>query len=199
MMAKRKETIGMGITARVVTRYSKEDMEPAFDVFARQWNAALSKGGGQFGAVVLNAERACRRILAGAGPGPFMADSAEDYARRISRLIDLTKTNIARGDADGAARMAVDVGRLCTEAHMKGLWERHALRGAKNALTLKAAARGANQTRQGDAKQCQAMWQAMANDIWAQNKHLSAADVAGSIASKVGGNRNTIRRKITRK
>ena len=63
VMAKHKKTVGSGITKREVTRYSGEDMAAAFDAFARQWNAALSEGGGSFGARVLNAERACRSIF----------------------------------------------------------------------------------------------------------------------------------------
>ena len=95
--------------------------------------------------------------------------------------------------------MAVDVGRLVTEAHMKGIWEKHAMRGADNASTLKAAAARANKEKQCGARSRQTAWQKMAKDLWARNKYLSKTDVAGSIASKVGGNRNTIRRKIARK
>ena len=198
-MAKRKVTVGTGITAREETCYSGEDMKPAMDAFLRRWSEAQSEGGGQFGARVLDWERACRRVLAGVGPGPFLADSTEAYAKRILRLIDLTRAGIARGDADEAARMAVDIGRLCTEAYMKGKWEKHAMRGADNASTLKAAAARANKEKQGGATSRHATWQAMAKDLWARNKYLSKTDVAGIIASKVGGNPNTIRRKITRK
>jgi Phage integrase family len=199
VMAKFKEIVGTGITAREVTRYSGEDMFPAFEAFARQWNAALSEGGDQFGAVVFNAERVCRSILANAGPKPFAPDSAEDYARRVLHLIDLTRTDIALGDAAGAGRMAIDIGRLCTEAHMKRVWEKYALRALRNVSNLKLAAARANKKKQRVAKSREADWQGMATDMWAQNRHLSAADIGRRIADKLGGNHNTIRRKIKRK
>ena len=198
-MAKRRETVGTGITAREVTRYSGEDMAPAFAAFARRWNADLAEGGGQFGALVLELERICASILADAGSGLFPEDSIENYAKRILRMIDLTKAAIARGNADEAARMAVDVGRLVTEAKIKGSWERHALRGEKNASTLRTVTCRTNKIRQDEATSRLETWQAMADQLWAANSHLSKADVAARIAIKVGGNPNTIRRKIRRK
>ena len=196
MMAKRRETVGTGITAREVTRYSGEDMAPAFAAFAGRWNAALAEGGGQFGGAVLDTERACQRVLAGAGAGPFAADSVEDYAKRILRMIDLTRAATARGDADKADRMAVDVGRLITEAKIKSSWERHALRGEKIASTLRTVTCRANKIRQDEAIPRLETWQAMADQAWAANRHLSKTDVAKHIAAKVGGIPDTIRRKI---
>jgi hypothetical protein len=164
-----------------------------------RWNAALAEGGGQFGAVVLEQERICASILADAGSEPFPEDSIEDYAKRILRMIDLTRAATARGDADEAARMAVDVGRLITEAKIKGSWERHALRGEKTASTLRTVTRRANKIRQDEAIARLETWQAMADQAWAANRHLSKPDVAKHIAVKVGGNPGTIRRKIRRK
>ena len=198
-MAKHKKIVGSGITKREVISYSGEDMYAAVEAFVHQWNAALSEGGGSFGAVVLNAERACRSILALAGPPPFEADSPEDYARRILRLIEITKGKIARADADEAARMAVQIGRLCTETHLKHLWEDHALRGESNAARLKAAADRENRKKQDRARALDAEQQDMADDMWTRNKYLSASDVADRIADKLGGNPDTIRRKIKRK
>src|SRR5262249_26386150 len=146
--------------------------------------------------VVLEQERICASILADAGSGPFPEDSIEDYAKRILRMIDLTKAAIARDDADGAARMAVGVGRLATEACMKGLWERHAVSGGKNAPTLKTVRGRANKIRQDEATPRWEMWKAMAGQTWAANRHLSKTDVAKHIAAKIGGNPDTIRRKI---
>jgi hypothetical protein len=167
-------------------------------VVARRWNAALAEGGGQFGAAIHEQERACRRILDGAAP-PFKPDSIEWWAWRILRAIDATRSHIARGDADEAARMAVDVGRLITEAKIKGSWERHALRGEKTASTLRTVTRRANKIRQDEAIARLETWQAMADQAWAANRHLSKTDVAKHIAVKVGGNPGTIRRKIRRK
>ena len=73
------------------------------DAFGRRWNEALAEGGGHFGAVVLEAERDCRRILAGAGLGPFEADSAEDYAKRIVRL-SISQRPTSRGATRTARR-----------------------------------------------------------------------------------------------
>jgi hypothetical protein len=114
-------------------------------------------------------------------------------------MIDLTKAATARGDADEAARMAMDVGRLITEAKIKGSWERHALRGEKNASTLRTVTRCANKIRQDEAISRLETWQSMADQAWAANMHLSKTDVAKHIALQVGGNPGTIRRKIRRK
>jgi hypothetical protein len=192
-MAKHKKSVGSGITERKVISYSGEDMYAAVKAFLHQWNAARSEGGGSFGAVVLNAERACRSILeTEAGPPPFGPDSPVGYAGRILRLIEITKGKIARGDADEAARTAVQIGRLCTEAYMKAVWEKHALRGESNAARLKAVAARANKKRQERARALEAKHQAMAADM---NPHLSARALGRRIAAKAGGNPNTIRRR----
>jgi hypothetical protein len=196
-MAKRKETIGKGITAREVTRYSGEDMGPALDAWARQWNAAYSEGRGLFGAQVVKQERACRHILAGAGDGPFAPDSLQDYAKRILDAIDQTKKQILHNDADQAAREAIHVGRLITEFHVKQRWENHALRGKKNFLTLREAARTGNWGRSVHAKHVHSDWQGYADEMWAANPRLSKSEVARRIAKKHGGNSRTIRRKIS--
>jgi hypothetical protein len=108
----------------------------------------------------------------------------------------VTRGHIVRDDADSAARNALAVGRLITEAHVKGAWESHALRGRRNAASLNAAAARRNRKRQNAAAQRYELWRAMANRVWAQNKHLTATDVAKRIAGEVGGNPDTIRRKI---
>jgi hypothetical protein len=153
----------------------------------------------------LDQERQCRAILAAAGPGPFAADSLEDYARRILRAIELTQRFIEHKDADQAARCAVQVGVLITEAHMKGVWERPALRGVTALETdesLRAAAVSHNTAKRENAGRDHAHWQKMAQDIWNDDKDLAAAEVARRIAKKLPGDRenkpnpDTIRRKI---
>jgi hypothetical protein len=200
-MAKRRETVGTGITARQVVRYSGEDMAPAFAAFASRWNTALAEGGGQFSAVVLKQERICASILADAArrprSRPFPKDSIEDYAKRILRQIHFTKSNIAQGDADSAARDALAAGRLITEAHMKGAWEKYAMSGLGNKARLNAAARHGNQKRRAATQRRDAELQAMAAAIWQRNGYLTARDVARRIVAKLGeGNPETIRRKI---
>lgn len=203
-MAKQRKVIGSGITARAVESYSGDDMAPAFVAFAKQWNAALTEANGSaFHAVVLDTERACRRILAAPDAGPHEADN---FAARILRAIETTRSHVARGDADAAARAAIEIGTLCTEARIKGLWETHALRGEKLATRLKANTARKNTTAKAEAARRYASWQAMADRAWAQNKYLSAADIGWLIARELGGdadtirrNAGTIRRKITRK
>jgi hypothetical protein len=196
-MAKRRRTIGGGITARNVLSFDGADMQPAFAAFARRWNAALAESGGsQFGAVMLDQEQACRCILDGAGIPPFKADSIEWWAWRILRAIEATHGHIARGDADSAARAAVEVGALVTEVSIKHFWEAHALRGEKNAKTLNAAAARRNAKRRNVTAQRHKLWQAMADCAWGQNRHLTARDVAKHIAAETGDNADTVRRKI---
>jgi len=194
-MAEHRKVVGTGITKREVISYTGEDMHAAIERFARQWNAARSAGGGSFGAVVLSVERVCWSILACAGAPPFETDSAEDYARRILRLIDVAKGQIARADVDEAARTAVDIGRLCTEVYIKRVWETHALRGEKIRATLKANTARANKKKQARARALEAKQQAMADIM---NSRLSARAKGRLIANEVGGNPNTIRRKIKR-
>jgi len=107
-----------------------------------------------------------------------------------------TKTHIARGDADEAARRAVAIGRLCTEAHLKELWESHALRGEANASVLKAAADRGNQKKQSRAETSRMTWQAMTDEMRARNPHLGKAAVGRLIAGKTGDNPDTVRRRI---
>jgi hypothetical protein len=200
-MAKRRESVGTGITKRELTLYSGEDLGPFMKGFAKAWNTAVKEGGGHFGAVVLEAERACRRILSDAAVAPkrFEADTVEDYAERIVRHIELAKAAIAKGDADGAARWGVAIGRLCTEAEMKETWEVHALRGEKNALTVTAGALRENKRRQHEGEQRQAKWQAMADEMRAKNPHLTASVIARHIVDKGAGEGkkvHTIRKRI---
>ena len=50
-MTKSKDVVGTGITAREITRYSGDDIGPAFRDFAARWNSSLAENGGLFGAV----------------------------------------------------------------------------------------------------------------------------------------------------
>jgi hypothetical protein len=199
-MTKRREILGTGITKRELTLHSDEDLGPFIKGFASRWNAAASEGGRLFGAVVLGEEHACLRILACTNLSrPFDADSAEDYAQRTLHLIRVVKAAIARGQADSAARWAVEVGRLRTEAEMKGLWEPHAERGEKNVRTLTESAHRANKKRKLAGDQRHAKWQARADEIRSRKPQLSASAVAQRIVREAGGNYNTIRRSIRKK
>ena len=167
--------------------------------FAERWGAALLEGGGQFAAVVLEAERTCRRILEDAESGPFEPDSVEHYAERIVRAIEATCSYIAANDADSAARAALDVGRLVTEASMKHRWERPALRGAKTAAALNKAASSTNRERSNEAERRYEEWQATAESLWTKNEYLSVASVAEIISKRTRIPASTIRHRIVRK
>jgi hypothetical protein len=109
----------------------------------------------------------------------------------------MAKAAIERGNADHAAKFAYDVGVLAVQWKIKSEWERHALRGKKNFLTLREAARAGNEGRAFNAKHHHEDWQAWADEIWAGNKNLSNSEVARRIAKKHGGNWRTIRRYIS--
>jgi hypothetical protein len=71
------------------------------------------------------------------GPGGVLRtenDSPEDYAERITRLIQLTRSAIDSGDAGEAARFSFRLGHTVCEARMKGAWERLVLIGAKSQI-----------------------------------------------------------------
>lgn len=205
-MAKHRKTIGTGITMREVVTYDGEDMQPAMVEFFSQWEAKRKKGGGDYGAACLHIIERCHRIIANSGrpyetdgPADFdETDSPVDFAKRILRHHQIAQAAIKRGDADAAARFALDVGLLAAQAIIKQVWEPHALRGKNNVLALKEGLRVANKQRIDDAKQRHLDWQAQADKIWARNKHLSASAVARLIANS-GDNWRTIRRKIHRK
>ena len=195
-MAKTHRKIGTGITARTITAHSGEDMGAFAKGFAARWNASISEGGGLFGARVVKAERAYREILRQAGAGQFEEDSLEDFAQQILRHINLVRAAISGGDADRAARLAVDVGRLCTEAEMKEGWESHALRGYKNAASLREVAQRENRKRKSAAEGRFKQWQAAADRIWAKNKTLSNSRVSQMVGKETGDKPDTIRRWI---
>jgi hypothetical protein len=89
------------------------------------------------------------------------------------------------------------VGRLITEAHVKGAWEKYAMSALGNAARLNAAARYGNQKRRDAARLRDAKLQAMATALWQRNGYLTARDVAKRIVAELGeGNPDTIRRKI---
>ena len=144
-------------------------------------------------------------ILDGAGDGPMEPQSTEDFAQRIATYHRKTAGLIARvpeparRDADMAARFAFICGREYGLAVMQELWEPHALRGRKNVEVLTNATNRRNRERQAEGAARRARWQEMADEIWCRNPELTAMAVAMNIAKKLGGNANTIRRKITRR
>jgi hypothetical protein len=198
-MAKYRKTVGAGITERRVTVVDGVDMAPAFGEFALNWNAARAEGGGDFGAEVLYVEQSCRRVQDGAGPGPIERDSPEDYAERILFTIRQTKAFINRDEAERAARSALDLGKLITEANLKGRWEKPALFGATNLSALKTGGAAENLEKKRKAQRQHAKWQAEADQILAKNPHFSKSRVAKILADRHGENFDTIRRKIHRK
>jgi hypothetical protein len=173
MMAKQRKTIGSGITAREVTVCDGEDGKAALIKHVKRWAAEREKAGGAFGAACLHMIKQCHEVIANAGDKPYDADSDADFARRIIDSYNIAQDLIRHGDADGAARFALDVGVLATQAKMKQDWERHALRGKKNFLTLREAARAGNEGRAFNAKHHHEGWQAWADEIWSRDPQLN--------------------------
>ena len=130
-MAKDWKRIGTGITERKAEVYTGEDAIPALHKSLAQWEADCKAYGGQFGATSQHVIEICRIVVATSDP-PYKPDSDADFAQRIIRSHKIAQAAIARGDADGAARAAYDVGVLAAQAKMKRDWEAHALRGKKN-------------------------------------------------------------------
>jgi hypothetical protein len=205
-MAKQQKTIGTGITAREVVTYDGEDMQAALVDLFSQWNANRIKGGGDYGAASLHIIEKCRRIIANSvrpyetdSPADFAErDSPADFAKRILRHHQIVQARIKRGDADGAARFAFEVGALAAQAIMKQLWERHALRGKKNLEAIQYGSWNSNQQRQQDREKEHQRWNAKAAPIWKRSPDLSKSRVAAmvkrqlSLADKI----DTIKRKL---
>ena len=83
-MAKQRKTIGTGITAHEVVTYDGEDLQAALIEFFSQWEASRKKGGGDYGAVVLDIIEQCHRIIANSA-GHSETDSPADFAKQIIR------------------------------------------------------------------------------------------------------------------
>lgn len=123
----RKFTVGTGITQKTVSEWeTSEDVR----LTSTLWNADLSVGG-FLGAIAQQAELICRQIMA-ANPTEWPeADSPEDFARSILGLLTAARQEIAKGDADRAARWAFQAGEQWAMATMKWAWEPAALTGRK--------------------------------------------------------------------
>lgn len=143
-MAKHRITKGTGITAEPRVKYDGDDIPAAITAWLTGWGNAWRKGGGDYGAVTLDLIETCEEILDHAGDGPHAPDSQADFAERILWHHKIAKAEIAKGNADIAARMAVRVGYLCCQASMKWKWEDDALRGGKVAGGEKNAAHKTN-------------------------------------------------------
>lgn len=138
----RKVKLGTGITAYEITMYDVQ--EEGLPQGSSDWNQSL-KEHGYFGTVARQAEQTCELITAKAGAGlPTMEDSPEAFARLIGKLIRATKNEIARSDADRAARFAFRAGTEWARAAMKWAWEDDAFRGEKVAGGERNAAHQTN-------------------------------------------------------
>lgn len=73
--------------------------------------------------------------------GDSLGDRTRDYAAQVLRLIGVVRAEIARGDAAGAARFALDVGMLFDRIQATLSWEKFALRGKAIADSKRGPAR----------------------------------------------------------
>lgn len=99
----------------------------------------------------LQAAKTCKHILDCSGKGDrYGEDDPEDFARHIAKCIAITKSRIAGGNADEAARLAFIAGAWWAKANMKWAWETDALRGEKAVKDAAAGghAKSANQRRE---------------------------------------------------
>jgi hypothetical protein len=137
----RKEVRGTGMTAReVIVWESAEDARR----WALNWNAAI-KAGGFFGAATAEAARSCAEIIASAKGDEFddfTEDSLEDFARRIAKCLRIAQVEVAKGNADQAARYAWMAGVEWARASMKEAWQPAVSRGV---ATITAASAGGKQ------------------------------------------------------
>lgn len=134
---------GTGITAHEVTLFDPSEAKEPLREWAKSWNRAINEGGGEFGAVSLQALRECKHILANSPPAPYPEDSQEAFAHHVAVSIRRAKKQIEIANADLAARLAFDAGVQWARATMKWAWEDDALRGEK---VKKAASEGAGKT-----------------------------------------------------
>ncbi len=77
-MAIEKKKKGTGITEYEATYYSGPDTKPGFNAMAKSWNKKRKKGGGNYGAVSLDAIESARNIFKDSGDEPL-----RKTARRI--------------------------------------------------------------------------------------------------------------------
>lgn len=116
---------------------------------------------------------------------PELIEPARDYLRESERLLKA-------GNAEAAA-WAVRAAWERANFLRAGSEEKTQIRAGRKSVN---GARVANDTKRGIASKQHNEWQQRADAIWKRHPNKSAADVAGLIAAKHGGNRDTIRRRI---
>ncbi|MFP1631220.1 hypothetical protein ACLB6G_05740 [Zhengella sp. ZM62] len=172
-MGRTKTTRGNGITAEEIVKYDGEDIAQALKQFCDDWNAAIDEGGGDFGAVTLSAMRGFRIIVKQEGKGPHVRDSIPWFAQQIVQLHNIAKAEIARGNADSAARFAYEMGVLVERVRMKSGWEPAALTGQKVRHETPGAIRGGRQKGQTLARDV-----ALAKEFLARRSRSRLSDTA---------------------
>lgn len=128
----RKEARGRGITAREVTLFDAKD--PADAAAMMLWFDSLGeelRAKGLWGAATHQMRAACEGIMQSQPDRGHQPDSPRDFAQKILRSLELADHAILEGQAELAARLALDAGQLWATAVMKWSWEADALRGEK--------------------------------------------------------------------
>jgi hypothetical protein len=180
-MPKHEKIVGTGITAEKRTSYSGADMPDALRRFFANLNSARKQGGGDYGAVTLDLVRQCIEIVGDDEHGDHAEHSQKWFAAQILTHHRIIERAIAEEDPDTAARFAYLEGYLHAQAHLKGVWEPHALRG----LDTVRAARAGNQAVHGTDDEKRARWQAIHED-WQAEKAKGTKKPALVVALRHG-------------
>tara|TARA_B100000427_G_C15398489_1_gene546562 strand:- start:36 stop:740 length:705 start_codon:yes stop_codon:yes gene_type:complete len=127
-------------------------------------------------------------------------DSLVGFAARVMDLLDDVRAAIDAGNADLAARRALTLGGVATEAATKFHFEQDWKIGHGNAERLRATAAQANTQRQAERAQEWDRWNVEAAVVWASNPSFSDSAVARILKARLNlpDSIQTIRKRIIR-
>ena len=209
-MTFRKKTVGEGFSERQHWTLGSVETEAdrrAAQELAKYW-------AGLQGTLRERAKRAAAELNGGELPPPGTkkqddpaVSESEWYAREISDAADnmldwlgmlnwSLGTKLTEDDVQDLFSAGYKLGRLTREAELKFDWESDALRGRKQAETLRDRQHVRNLRAQNEAKLAHSLWQRIADEIWTRNPKHSKTRVAEFIAEQVGASVNTIRQVI---
>ncbi len=181
-------TKGSGITAREERIFDLNDQKSCDEWLAAVgadafWFADTIEPAAAWAKAVLQKAKQERRRCA------WDDDTPESYARRLDHYIGMANGLIKRGNADCAARIALEVGKLAEQARMKFAWEAAAIQGMQGRTRSKKGADKTNRGKRDDA------------DAWKQTVYkrvrrlIDAGKTEFNIAELVRPHTATARRK----
>lgn len=123
------------------------------------------------------------------------------YVESVVIEANIAEKAVAQGRPWEAVACAMRIGELLTEARMKRLWEPAALTGLKQRNKLDEQRAKAIEAKQTEAEKNRTLWQAEADQVWAENPNLSRRSAGRRVAERlrkrgVQANADTIRRVI---